>query len=361
MRPLKILFIPSFCAPFYSTILDHRPMGGTETGVIRISDALYKMGHKVYIYQQTEYPPNIDGPQYISNRELANLEEVDAVILIRAWGELFKPWKTKKLFLWSTDSYKSLKSFGLGDKRIIDKIDGLFLLSRWHQETMCKSSGFPIEKTWLINNGVHEDYFTGTEVRSPKRLIYSSTPDRGLQFMPTIFRELKKRHPDLELHVYSSYDRYSAGWLKGVRYEENTLLYHSLESIPGCYLHGSILQKDLAREFMKSTLLTYSCNFEETSCITAMEAMAAGCPIVTSNLAALKETIQGAGVFIDSKPGTDRYIENFIEETDKLLKNPTKMQELSVAGLKRAKQLTWTLSAKNLSDYLINFHHLGQD
>lgn len=359
-RPLKILFMPAQCTTFFSTILDFRPLGGTETGIIRMSNELYSMGHDVSIFQNTEYPPNVNGPKYISARELDSMGEFDATIIIRGWNELFKPLKSKKFFLWATDAYRSLKTYGLGDKRVVDKLDGLLLLSRWHQETICRSSGFPIDKTWIINNGVYPDYFAGTEIRSPKRLIYSSAPDRGLAYMPVIFTELKKRHPELEFHVFSSLDKYFTGWTSGYKPSESSSLYEQLKKIPGCYMHGSVLQRELAREYMKSSIMTYPSNFEETSCISAIEAMAGGAAIVTSDLGALKETIQGAGIFIGLEPGTDAYIQAFIEETDKLLKDPKKMQELSTAGLKRAKQLTWAHSAKNLADYLINFHHLAQ-
>ncbi len=323
-KSLKLLFVPIRCAPFYSTILDQRPLGGTETAVIRVTDELAKMGHEVYIFQEMELPPNVNpaGPHYISVREFVNIDHFDAVIVIRGFLELFQKWKAKKHFLWMSDSYKSLKTYGLGDKRIADHLDGLFLLSQWHVDTLCQSSGFPKDKTWIVNNGIYPDYFAGTEKRHPKRLIYSSAPDRGLIYLPRIYEALKRRHPDLELHVFSSLDKYYQGWSKGYRENENVQLYQTLSNMPGCTLHGSILQKELAREYMKSSLLIYPSNFEETSCITAMEAMAGGCAIVTSHLGALKETIQGAGVFIDQKPGSDEYIQRFIEETDRLLNRP---------------------------------------
>ncbi len=241
------------------------------------------MGHDVYIYQDTEFPRNPDsqGPHYISIREFVEIESFDAVIVIRGMLELFQDWKAKKHFLWLSDSYKSLKTYGIGDKRFAARLDGLFLLSQWHVDTLCKSSGFPKDKTWIVNNGIYPEYFLGKEVRHPKRLIYSSAPDRGLFYMPHIYEELKKRHPDLELHVFSSLDKYFTGWSRGYRHNENVKLYEKLRSMPGCILHGSILQKDLSREFMRSSILVYPTNFEETSCITAIEAMAGGCAIVT--------------------------------------------------------------------------------
>lgn len=358
-KPLKILFVPIRCAPFYASMLDHRPLGGTETAIIRVSEQLSKMGHDVYIYQETELPPSQEGPKYISIKEFVNIEQFDAVIVIRGLLELFKDWKSKKCFLWMSDAYKSLKTYGIGDKRIIQRLDGLFLLSQWHVDTLCNASGFPKNKTWVVNNGIHPDYFLGTEARVPKRLIYTSAPDRGLIYMPRIYEELKRRHGDLELHIFSSLDRYFTGWSPGPRYQENAKLYDLLSAMPGCTLHGSVLQKDLAREFMKSSVFVYPSNFEETSCISAMEAMAGGCAVVTSDLGALKETVQGAGVFIEAPPGSEAYIHQFIEKVDELLTHPTRLQELSKAGLKRASQLTWENAAKNMTNYLTNYHHLG--
>ena len=319
------------------------------------------MGHDVYILQEIELPPNPNpnGPHYISMRDFVQIDSFDAVIDIRGMLELFRDWKAKKNFLWYSDSYRTMGTYGLGDKRIIERADGLFLVSQWHVDSLCEASGFPKDKTCIVPNGIHLEHFAGSEERHPKRLIYTAAPDRGLVNMPIIYGALKMRHLDLELHVFSSVDRYFSGWTPGNRYyAEDIRLYDILSSMPGVTFHGSVLQSQLARELMKSSLFIYPCNFEETSCITAMEAMAAGCAIITSDLGALKETIQEAGVFIDGKPGSDEYTLKFIEEADNLLNDPQRIQELASCGLKQAKELTWENAAARMVNYLINFHHL---
>jgi glycosyltransferase involved in cell wall biosynthesis len=61
-------------------------------------------------------------------------------------------------------------------------------------------------------------------------------------------------------------------------------------------------------------IMAYPNTFAETSCIAAMEAQAAGCVVVTSDLGALPETVGPNGVFISGKPGEESYDKHFIDE-----------------------------------------------
>jgi glycosyltransferase involved in cell wall biosynthesis len=358
-RPLRILFAPYALKQFYPGILDVRPLGGTETGIIRLAEALFRLGHDVSIYQDNEYPPQLSGPKYLSAADLSVAGHFDAVIMIRGFLGFFNYWNAKKKFFWSTDSASAEISYGIGDKRFYDKVDGVFLLSQWHVDSLSEASNLPKSKTHILSNGIVPSHFEGVEVRHPKRLIYSSSPHRGLTYMSFIFKELKKLHTDLEFHVFSSTNRYRQDYTAEIE-QEDRLFLDPLRNLPGCYLHGSILQKDLAREFMKSSVWIYPCNYEETSCISAMEAMAGGCAIVTNDYGALKETIGNAGIIINETQKSPQFLQKFVEETDRLLCNPQLREELGQKGKERAKLFNWDLSAKNMVEYFEKVHHLGK-
>ena len=75
----------------------------------------------------------------------------------------------------------------------------------------------------------------------------------------------------------------------------------------------------LAQALRRATMLAYPNTFAETSCIAMMEAMAAGCAVVTSDVGALPET--GAG-FIDLTPplaDADAHAEAFADRVIQLL------------------------------------------
>jgi hypothetical protein len=65
---------------------------------------------------------------------------------------------------------------------------------------------------------------------------------------------------------------------------------------------GSVGQVRLAQELGGVAVLAYSSTFTETSCIAAIEAMAAGAEVFITRLGALPETIRGHAATVDWQP-----------------------------------------------------------
>lgn len=72
-----------------------------------------------------------------------------------------------------------------------------------------------------------------------------------------------------------------------------------------------------------------------------LEAMACGCPVITSNTSSLPEVVGNAGIMVDPKD-----IEGFAEAIYNVLTDDSLKKELSKRGLKRAKKFTWERCAK---------------
>ncbi|RIL00057.1 MAG: hypothetical protein DCC75_14070, partial [Proteobacteria bacterium] len=196
-----------------------------------------------------------------------------------------------------------------------------------------KACGFPLEKAFVIKNGVHLPYFEGQEQRNRKRLIFSSSPYRGLQFTPEIFGEIRRRHQDAELHVFSGLNIYDTQEsFKGPLQSEYEKVAAQLREIPGCTVHGNITQKQLAREFMRSAVFFYPCAFPETSCISALEAQAAGCVCVTSAIAALPETVGDTGILVQGEPGSQEFTSACVNALDRVLSDDQLFERLSSAA-----------------------------
>lgn len=325
---MRITFVPGQCLPFHAKSLDSQPLGGTETGIIRLSEALQERGHDVTVLTEIANPPP-SYPLYIPLNAVQFLPEQDIVIGIRDWRTMLYPIKTKKRYFWTGDAYDQPQTVGLGDRRIILQIDNFLTVSEWQRDTMCKVSGFPVEKCTVIRNGIVTSFFEGSETKVRKRLIYSSTPYRGLKFLPALFKEVKKKHPDAELHVFSGYDVYGGNKNQPKELiDEFNALSGEITAVGGV-MRGNVPQKVLAREFMKGAILAYPNTFAETSCITAMEAQAGGCVVLTTKLGALPETVGTRGILIDGMPPSLEYMKSFLSSLDTLLSEDALFERLS--------------------------------
>jgi glycosyltransferase involved in cell wall biosynthesis len=345
-KKLRIAFYAGASLPIHAESLAQRPLGGTETALIRVAALLDQRGHDVTVFTTHREPP-ASKPRYLPNIQVLQSGEFDVFVVIQDWRALFFPVRAKHFCYWTGDSFKEYANFGLGDKRVIARAKRFFAVSKFHAQSICEHSGFPPEKARVIGNGVELSYFNGEETRQPNRLIYSSAPYRGLALMPAIFSELKKIHRDLELHVFSGFQIYDTDKpFQGPQVAEFEKIKAALGKLPGCFLHGNIVQSALARELMRSSIYVYPNFVLESCCITAMEAQAAGCAVVTSALGALPEIIGQTGILIPGNPGEPSYMQNFTQAVHTLLTQPKLVNQIGASAKEKAfKEFSWEKAA----------------
>lgn len=130
---------------------------------------------------------------------------------------------------------------------------------------------------------------------NPIRLIYHTTPHRGLQILVPVFDALQKvweeRGIHLVLDVYSSFSIY--GWPQ--RDEAYEQIFQACKNHPHINYHGAVSNEEVREALTKSHIFAYPSIWQETSCIAAIEAMSANVLIVSSNLGALPETTGNLG------------------------------------------------------------------
>lgn len=342
---MRVLFLPSSVVPFHGKTLEERALGGIETAVIRLAAELDRRGHEVTVISKHPNPP-LTKPLYIPESQLGQVRETDVLIVVREWLPLFSRIKARKRLFWTGDAFDQPHTVGLGDRRVVQAVDGLLAVSNWQADTLAQASGFPRDKMWVVRNGIHPPLFEGQGQRCRKRLIYSSTPYRGLVHLARLFERIKAQVPDAELAVFSGYDVYAdrpggvpPGYEGAVRELEK--MKQLLMALPDVTYSSSVTQAELARQFLASAVLAYPNTFAETSCITAMEAMRAGCVPVSTRLGALPETVGDGGVLIEGLPGNPLYDEQFVAETVKLLTDDTYWEGLSRKAQQLAQHYTW--------------------
>lgn len=333
--PLRVAFYAGGCIPIHAYTLQERPLGGTETGVIRLSEALHNLGADVTVFSAYKDPPP-SVPRYTHYSTLASHKPFDVLVLVQEWRGAFFNLPAKKLFFLTGDGPEIYSTFGLGDPRTVKNIDSFLAVSNYHATSLCQSSGFPIEKTTILGNGVHLPFYTTEVPKIPRRIIYTSAPYRGLAHLVPMLRRLTQKFTDLEFHAFSGMSLYARD--KKMPETPQTALTRelatALHKIPGCFLHDPIPQEALAVEYLRSSIFAYPCTVPETCCITALEAQAAGCACLVTDIGALRETIGTTGMVTAAGPLPEQ-LRSFEQQLDYLLSNPSTVTTLGLAARKK--------------------------
>lgn len=266
--------------------IDREGLGGSETAVVRLARELVAKGMHVIVY--AEASGTWDGVWY---RHHSRFVPGNPVGVFVAWrnpvlADFDIRAERKYLWLHDVDSGDTLT------EERAKKFDGVLILSEWHRRHLSEKYPFvPAEKWMKIGNGIEPSRFLGTEERDPNRFVYISSPDRGLERALAMWPFIRREYPEATLHVYYGWENYDRlgrdpsfkNWVKQMAADSG-----------GVEWHGRYGQAALARELMKSSGLFYPGPhpFEETFCISALEAQAAGCVPVTRDNGALPEVNQ---------------------------------------------------------------------
>ena len=142
---------------------------------------------------------------------------------------------------------------------------------------------------------------------------------------------------DLARDIRDEFDFVVAGpWGWGER-----SVYDRLQSgIPGVRYLGYVPESDLPALTAAATIFAYVSLYEGFG-LPVGQAMAAGVPVLTSNVSSLPEVVGDAGVVAD--PRSRQEIRAALE---RLLLTPSLRSQLSECGRKRARQFTWAECAQ---------------
>ena len=197
---------------------------------------------------------------------------------------------TKPTVYWNHLSYDQEAVQFLSTPENVSSINQFVYVSHWQSEQFRKQYNVPGYKTQVLKNACIDIKQRQTGPRSKVKLCYTSTPWRGLDVLLHAW-ELTNTQ-DCELHIFSSTKIYGKDFAVSNenKYQE---LYDKCETLEGVVYRGSVLNEELRNELPTFDILAYPNTFEETSCISVIEALSAGLRVVCPNLGALPETTEG--------------------------------------------------------------------
>lgn len=294
---MKLLFLNLSPVKFTVETPEQAPLGGSESCCAYLARQLAANGHDVTLMthlptSKSGTPERLRGVRHLPADAGTGLffreEDFDAIITLT-----------------SPDNAESLKraaprSFHVawlhlmppqpvmaGLPRATPFIDCAVMVSSYQQKVL--HFGGPSQ---VIGNGMappFENMFgSPSELRAAKenRAIYASVPDRGLDVLAAAFPQARI---ETALDVYSGMNLYQ-------RHQDDVMLaplYDAVEKLPRTRRHLAVGQRELAIAMKGAAFLAYPCILGETFCIVALEAMAAGLKVVSTDAGALPESTLG--------------------------------------------------------------------
>lgn len=289
-------------------------VGGSEYALLTMCEAWHNAGHEVVLFNNpmTEYGSPFEQRMIHS---FVTTEDRDVLINFRSpntrtvvCNNCLKVW-------WSCDQYT------IGDYAAFShSVDKIVCISDFHAQYFAANYGIHGVAVIDLPVRVQDLTDTGEVQKVPKKVLFSSVPDRGLHYLYSLWGAIKDRCKDINLTITSDYR------LWGVT-EGNQQHREAWARIENVRFLGAIPRKQLIQEELESQILAYPCIYDELFCISVAEAQCAGVYPVTSHTGALRTTNMGKLVNFNPAIYGEFGVE-FIESITNLLSgNASKLAE----------------------------------
>jgi UDP-glucose:(glucosyl)LPS alpha-1,2-glucosyltransferase len=282
-----------------------------------VLENLKKVGER-----QSTYMNPKGGTEILKEQLLAQLpeESLEGINLI---GSICNPSLVKEdkiNILWQHLSYDQPNVQYMRDRKFVDSIDYFIYVSHWQYNKFREVYKIPEYKSFVIKNATHKFDTIEKQKDNKIKLLYTSTPWRGLAILIKAIEILNKTRNDFEVDIYSSTKIY------GSAFEENEkdrfeALFDKCKNTPNVNYHGYTFNGEIRRAVENAHLYVYPSIFEETSCLAVIEAMSAGCHVVTTNYGALPETCGEFATMIEFDSSGQNLIERYAETLNSVIDN----------------------------------------
>ena len=224
--------------------------------------------------------------------------------------------KDKINILWMQHFVNQKEAQNLGSRDYLDKVDYVVFNSNWNFEKFRFQFKVPENKSLVIKNAIEKIEFK-EKPKDKINLIYHTTPWRGLVLLLRVFKSLNLEN--VELNVCSSTKIY------GKKFEDTynkdyENIFNECKNTKNINYLGFVENEKIIELLKKMHIYAFPSIWPETSCISAIESMAAGCEVVTTNLGALYETCAPFGTFV----GFDSNLNNLEKKYKKVLLSSVK-------------------------------------
>jgi len=224
------------------------------------------------------------------------------------------------------------------DKHYIKRASHIIAVSQHTKHDLMEYLKIPENRVSVIYNGIDHSIFKPYKVKildSPYILyVGSERPRKNLRRLFEAFAKLKGEFPELKLVKAGAVGR-SEGYRRNVMRK-----LASLGITQDVIFVDLVSELDLAHYYSSASLLVYPSLYEGFG-LPPLEAMACGCPVVTSNTSSLPEVVGKAGIMVDP------YDTDGLAQAMRQVLTDDKLRDDMVGrGLEQAKRFSWEETAE---------------
>jgi phosphatidylinositol alpha-mannosyltransferase len=230
-------------------------------------------------------------------------------------------------------------------KRALNRLDGRICVSEAVREYI--SHYFPGDYV-IIPNGIDCARFSSPEIRPIERFndgrpnilfVGRMEKRKGFRHLMRAYPYVKQSLPEARLIVVGAFgDKDKAPFIR----------YARTHKLRGIHFVGYVSPEELPRYYRTATVFCAPSTGFESFGIVLLEAMAAGVPIVASDIAGYRSVLEDCAEGFLIPPGDAQAIARALV---KLLQDPTLRAQMSERGKHKATQYDWSIIAQRVLAY----------
>lgn len=334
--------------------------GGSEEAVVNLAKEWKKLGWDVTVYNNCGTEEVITDGVVYKPFWMWNMADKQDVTIIWRHPKPLDFDINSRVFI---DLHDVVPAGEFTPERLV-KVEKIFVKTKFHRSLY---PNIPDEKIEIMPNGVDFGLFSQDIKKDQYLLVNTSSPDRSMDVLPKLFKEVKRQVPEAKLKWAYGWDLFERDfandkqkidWMNSVKKECEEAGIECLGKIP---------QSECAKLYLEGNVLAYPTEFAEIDCISVKKAQACSCIPITTDFGALDESVQ-YGVKVHSDKTKDTWCKPFqfsfglddeakqkewVDAVVKILKQPIddrlEMKEWT-------KKFEWSLIAKQWDKILCHKH-----
>ena len=220
--------------------------------------------------------------------------------------------------------------------KVMPRLDAMVTPSYAVKRDLVEVCGAAEEKITVIPHGVDEEFFESTPAQREVARMQYGLPDRYILFVGSVeprknLLGLLEAYAGLPAAVQRSYPLVivgASGW-------KNESIQRAISKNANVRLAGYVSRELLPAVYEGCSLFVFPSHYEGFG-MPVLEAMAAGAPVIASNVSALPEVVGDSGILIDPDD-----IEDLTEAMERVLEDQQTAALMGSSARQRARRFTW--------------------